>query len=307
MNNITLNAGDIINEEWSRKKLKTDYTEKERNALRKLADKFEAYYWHELSEEHFRNHNQEYVLEKYRYRSNLEEISDKEGRFPFPPFFMCKDDLFYYTSNLHYIVPFSDKDAFDIYLTYFLRYKSEHELDDILNNLHSQNGKEFLSFYSIHLKKHGFLYSELHLSLANNWLEEANKKSIDKTEKAEENLSVSDNSTQSSEAVTHKKRLLTLMFYYYLKFFDIDLTKTGDKTKHIKFMHLLLNEEFKTLTNSSFTKLISSVPSFGSSDNSIKHLTAVKQEFEKFKLDYIVYLIDEDIEKERNNKKTENK
>jgi len=307
MKEIVLNAGDIIREEWSGNKQRKDYTEKERNALRKLADKFEAYFWHELPEEHFKSYKQSYVEEKQRYRYDLEELSDKEGRFPFPTFFMCKDNLFYYTNNLHYIVPFSDRDAFDIYHTYFLRYKSEHELADILNNFHSQYGEEFLSFYSIHLKKHGFLYSELHLSLVNNWLEEANKKRIEKIEKVEEKSSVSGNTTQSSEIVTRGKRQFTLMFYYYLKFYEVDIAKKGEKTRHIKFMHLLLNEDFKSLTNSSFNKLVSVVPSFGSSDNAIKHLTAVKQEFKKFKLDYIANLVDENIEMERNNKRMEEK
>jgi hypothetical protein len=98
----------------------------------------------------------------------------------------------------------------------------------------------------------------------------------------------------NSQLGTYTNGQIVLIFYYFYEYCKLK-TIVIDKTTLAKFIHLVVDKEFTTTTNSDIYNKLSKAPNFGGDKKLIENLEIIKPLFEKVKLDEIVKMINNEL------------
>lgn len=100
---------------------------------------------------------------------------------------------------------------------------------------------------------------------------------------------------------------LVLIFYYFFKQNGLEPRRSIDIAPMAKFIHLITGKDFKSVQNSDIYKKLQKVPNFKTDKNLIPDLKSIKHLFEKYQMNEIVKMIDNEIDLAHNIKKPTNK
>ncbi len=115
----------------------------------------------------------------------------------------------------------------------------------------------------------------------------------------------SSKSKQQLEGFTNSQ--LVLIFYYFFKQNGLEPRINIDIAPIAKFIHLVTGKEFKATTHSDFYTKLRTVPNFKTDKELINDLEFIKPMFQSVQLNEIVKMIENEIDKARNEIKQQRK